>query len=141
MRKEIPIKKQLYGNDSPSKDYDIYILCNNHSCFLLDNYYAMIIKGNLEEINFEEINDNDIYIDYFHLSKNKIEIEDSNILKLFNMFKKRSIIHINEDLFLGIYDEYLFLINLKNISFKGEKLDLNDKIFQLISLENKNNYR
>ena len=137
MRKKIPIKKHLYEIYSPSRNYDIYKLYNNLYCFMLDDN-AMIIKGNLEEINFEENNDNVIYLDYFHLSKNKIEIENFFKIKLFYMLKKRNIIYIKEDLFLGTYDGYLFLINLKDISLDSDKLDLNDKILLTISLENKN---
>ena len=62
MRKEIPIKEE-YSNDISSGTFDIYKLHNNFYCFFLD-YYAMIIKGDLENIIFEENLDNIIFVEW-----------------------------------------------------------------------------
>ena len=137
-RKEIPIKsglKYIYQGF-----FDIYKLHKNFYCFFLDEY-AMIIKGDLENLNFEEKNDNIIFVEENNISKNKREIEDYGIYTFLQCLKKRSVICVDEHLFLGIQGKlgnYLISIDFNNINFKEEKLDLNDEIIHIISLENKN---
>ena len=98
-------------------------------------------KGDLENLNFEEKNDNIIFVEENNISKNKREIEDYGIYTFLQCLKKRSVICVDEHLFLGIQGKlgnYLISIDFNNINFKEEKLDLNDEIIHIISLENKN---
>ena len=55
------------------------------------------------------------------------------------MLKERKIAYIGDDLLLGVNNDYqgynLYLFDSKNMSFEFCKLDLNDKILQIIYLE------
>ena len=98
-------------------------------------------KGDLENINFDEKNDNIIFVEENNISKNKREIEDYGIYTFLQCLKKRSVICVDELLFLGIQGKlgnYLISIDFNNINFKKEELDLNDEIIHIISLDNKN---
>ena len=138
-RKEIPIVVEMVRLYNFEEKFGLYELYNNIYCFFL-YYYIMIIKGNLEEINFKENSENIIYIYKYDgiLCKN-IKIKHSCINSLFEMLKERKIAYIGDDLLLGVNNDYqgynLYLFDLKNMSFELCKLDLNDEILLIIYLE------
>lgn len=126
LRKEIPIKIELNEINSTNYEYNIYKLNDEMQCFLLGKY-AIIIKGNLEKINFEE----DINVFYFTWFDIDTEV-------IFVILSKRNLIYIYENLFLGIRNDYLFLIDFDKNSLCDVKLYISEEILKIIALEKKN---
>ena len=137
IRKEINVDEII--NEDKIRDCQFYELHKNIYCLILAEEPIRIIKGPLENLDFNENNEKIIYVYQYSIKyKNKIIDNNDKIICLYYILRKRQIIHIDKDLFLGLdtISNTLYLIDLQNISLNSCKLEMNDIIKRIVSLKN-----
>ena len=137
IRKEIHVDELI--NEDKIGDCQFYELYKNIYCLILAEEPIRIIKGPLENLDFNENNEKIIYVYNYSIKyKNKIIDNNDKIICLYYILRKRQIIHIDKDLFLGLdnISNTLYLIDLQNISLNSCKLEMDDKIKRIVSLKN-----
>jgi len=142
-RKDIKIDYDKFKLLSADKieDYQFYDLCENIYCLIFTEEPFLIIKGPLENLDFNENSEKIIYVYRYSINYKNITKNNDKIISLYYILIKREIIHIDKNLFLGLdcIGKALYLIDLQNISLAESKLELNDKIKRIVSLKNAKN--
>ena len=95
IRKEINVDEII--NEDKIRDCQFYELHKNIYCLILTEEPIWIIKGPLENLDFNENNEKIIYVYQYSIKyKNKIIDNNDKIICLYYILRKRQIIHIDK---------------------------------------------